>query len=494
VGVGDTILHSPSTIHKTVKRFRVQLILRVAALAATAAGLAWLVLATRLYEAWLVVAGLLAWQGVALVRQATGAVRDLTRLLEAVRASDFSQTLPTEGRGPLIEDFGAAFDEVAEEFRRLRAEKQEQVRYLENIVRHVGVALIAFRSGGRVELINRAARRLLGVHPVRHIDALEEETSRPLVEALRRLSSGERALVDVPEPGPGGAEDGRAMQLSVYATRFRLRGEEHVLASMQDIRNELEEKEMEAWQELTRVLTHEIMNSVAPIASLAGTASRLLEDGAGPGASEKAEEAERAQDTREALSVIERRSEALMGFVESYRSFTRIPQPHFEMIEVEKILRGVKRLAEAQAGEQPALAVEIDVHPPGLTLTADPDLVEQVLINLALNSVQALEEPPSAESHAEPRVVLRARPGRNGVPYLQVLDNGPGIAPEARERIFVPFFTTKDDSSGIGLSLSRQIMRLHGGSLSVRSQPSDGDDGLQVDGFPDAATVFTLRF
>lgn len=471
-----------------MKRFRVQLILRIAGLAATAGGLAWLVATTRLYEAWLLAAALLVWQSVALVRQATGAVRDLTRLLEAVRASDFSQTFPTEGRGPLIQHFGQAFDEVAEEFRRLRAEKQEQVRYLQNVVRHVGVALIAFRADGRVELINRAARRLLGVHPVRHIDALEEETSRPLVEALRRLESGEQALVDVPEPGAADGEDGRAMQLSVYARRFRLRGEEHVLASMQDIRNELEEKEMEAWQELTRVLTHEIMNSVAPIASLAGTASRLLDEGAGK--QQRGEERER--DAREALSVIERRSEALMGFVDAYRSFTHIPAPHFEMIEVGGLLRGVKRLAEAQAGEQPALAVEIDMHPPGLTLTADPDLVEQVLINLALNSVQALEAQP-AEENDSPRVLLRARPGRDGVPYLQVLDNGPGIAPEVQERIFVPFFTTKDDGSGIGLSLSRQIMRLHGGSLSVRSRSPEGD-GPQVEDFPGAATVFTLQF
>ena len=464
-----------------MKRFRVVLLLRIAGLALTAGVLAGLVLDTQLYEAWLLAAGLLAWQGAVLVRQTTGAIRDLTRLLEAVRASDFSQTLPTKGRGPLIEHFGAAFDEVAEEFRRLRAEKHEQVRYLENVVRHVGVALIAFRADGSVELMNAAARRLLGVHPVRHIDALEKQVSRPLAEALRRLESGEQTLVKVPQAGPGGDE--QALQLSVYATRFRLRSEEHVLASMQDIRNELEEKEMEAWQQLTRVLTHEIMNSVAPIASLAGTANRLLEEESGEEWGEA--RAERSRDTREALAVIERRSEALMGFVDAYRSFTRIPAPNFEMIEVEPLLRGVKRLVGAQAE---AIAVGVDVDPPGLTLTADPDLVEQVLINLTLNSVQALEE-QSADENADPKVVLRARPGSSGVPYLQVIDNGPGLTPDVQERIFVPFFTTKEGGSGIGLSLTRQIMRLHGGTVSVRSGGS-----LQVEGFPETATAFTLRF
>ena len=455
--------------------------LRIVGLAVTAGGLVWLVLETRLYEAWLLVGALLVWQGAGLVRQATGAVRDLTRLLEAVRASDFSQTLPTKGRGPLIEHFGAAFDEVADEFKRLRAEKEEQVRYLENVVRHVGVALIAFRSDGTVELMNAAARRLLGVHPVRHIDALEKQVSRPLTEALRRLRSGEQTLVKVPQKGDHGTPEDQALQLSVYATRFRLRGEEHVLASMQDIRNELEEKEMEAWQQLTRVLTHEIMNSVAPIASLAGTACRLLEEEGGE------TEVERQQDTREALAVIERRSEALMSFVEAYRTFTRIPAPSFEMIGVEGLLQGVKRLAQAQAQ---AITVDVDMAPPGLTLTADPALVEQVLINLVLNSVQALEAQSSGESH-RPRVVLRSRPSHSGVPYLQVIDNGTGISTEVQERIFVPFFTTKEEGSGIGLSLTRQIMRLHGGTVTVRSS-AEGPLGLK--GFPDATTVFTLRF
>jgi nitrogen fixation/metabolism regulation signal transduction histidine kinase len=473
-----------------MKRFRLVLIMRIVGLALTAGALAWLVIDTRLYEAWLVAAGLLVWQAAALVRQASGAVRDLTRLLEAVRASDFSQTLPTEGRGPLIAHFGAAFDEVADEFKRLRAEKEEQVRYLENVVRHVGVALIAFRADGSVQLINRAARRLLGVHPVRHINALEEQVSRPLVEALRRLQSGQQTLVKVPQggvPGGGGTEEGQAMQLSVYATRFRLRGEEHVLASMQDIRNELEEKEMEAWQQLTRVLTHEIMNSVAPIASLAGTASRLLGDEQESGQDERGEAAEeRQRDTREALTVIERRSEALMSFVDAYRSFTRIPAPNFEMIAVERLLRSVQRLVGAQAQ---TIAVDVDAAPPALMLTADPDLVEQVLINLTLNSVQALEGQSEAR-RPPPRVVLRARPSPSGLPYLQVVDNGPGIPPDVQERIFVPFFTTKEGGSGIGLSLTRQIMRLHGGGVSVRS----GDGGPQVEGFPDATTVFTLRF
>ena len=462
-----------------MKRFRVLLILRIVGLVVTAGAAVWLVLETRLYEAWLVAGALVVWQGVGLVRQATGAIRDLTRLLEAVRASDFSQTLPTEERGPLIEHFGAAFDEVADEFRRLRAEKQEQVRYLENVVRHVGVALIAFRADGSVELMNAAARRLLAVHSVRHIDALEEKVSRPLVEALRRLQSGEQTLVKVPQTGPeDAAEDQKGMELSVYATRFRLRGEEHVLASMQDIRNELEEKEMEAWQELTRVLTHEIMNSVAPIASLAGTASELLED-TGP--------TERERDTREALEVIERRSEALMNFVDAYRSFTHIPSPTFEMVEVEALFEDVRRLVQAQAQ---AIAMDVEVDPPGLTLTADPNLLEQMLINLALNSVQALEEEASGVS--APRVVLRARPSHSGVPYLQVIDNGPGIPPDVQERIFVPFFTTKEDGSGIGLSLSRQIMRLHGGSVGVRS--STGAEPLHVEGFLEATTAFTLRF
>jgi nitrogen fixation/metabolism regulation signal transduction histidine kinase len=449
------------------RRFRIQIALRTAGLVLSAFGLTYLVGWTQLYEVAVLVGLAIIYQVVNLVHYVEKITRDLTRFLESVRYADFSQGFTSEGRGPLFARLRNAFEEVTSEFRRIRAEKEEQVRYLENVVQHLGIALISYREDGTVELMNTAARRLLRTGPIRNVEALER-VSEPLVRALRTLDSGEQSMVRV-------AEEDRTLQLAVYVSRFRLRNEAHALASIQDLRNELEEKEMEAWQQLTRVLTHEIMNSVAPISSLASTAHRLLSEA--PASSNGAppqELSEITEDAREAVQTIERRSKGLISFVDSYRSFTKIPNPSFNVLEVQELFNDVRRLLRVQI-EEYDLDLRIHVTPDDLQITADPELIEQVLINLVLNAIQAVEGRPAA------RIELRARIDRRSRPVLQVADNGPGITPDVQEKIFIPFFTTKDDGSGIGLSLSRQIMRLHGGALTVRSDP-------------DAETVFTLRF
>jgi signal transduction histidine kinase len=468
------------------KRYRVQLVLRLGGLVASALLLAYLVGAAQMYEVAVVVAGAIVYQIVHIIRYTEKTTRDLTRFLESVRYADFSQGFTADGRGPLFERLRDAFQEVTSEFRRIRAEKEEQVRYLGNVVQHIGIALISFEEDGTVELMNTAARRLLRTGPIRNLEALED-FSPELVETLRTLDSGEQKMVRV-------THDDRQLQLSVSVSRFRLREEAHAIASIQDLRNELEEKEMEAWQQLTRVLTHEIMNSVAPISSLASTAHRLLNeipqaadgvdaegenvggDGVPENGSADALE-EVTADVREAVQTIERRSQGLINFVDSYRSFTKIPNPTFEVIDAEELFDGVRRLLRVQI-EEHDLTCDISVEPEHLQITADPDLVEQVLINLVLNAIQAVEDQDDA------RIELSARIDQRSRPVVQVRDNGPGIPPDVQERIFVPFFTTKEDGSGIGLSLSRQIMRLHGGTITVQSNADEEQGG----------TVFTLRF
>ena len=447
------------------RRFRVQVAFRVAAIAALVAGAAYLVLGLRLYLPGGLLGACAIPVAVSLVRYAEKTTRDLTRFLESVRYADFTRRFTTDGRGPVFEDLRDAFEEVTAEFRRLRAEKERQVQYLQQVIQHLGVALITYREDGEVETMNTAARRLLRTGPIRHVEALGR-VSDELAETLRTLDSGEQAMVRV-------EEEGRTLQLAVRVSRFQLQGEPHGLASIQDLRNELEEKEMEAWQQLTSVLTHEIMNSVAPISSLASTASRRLRETADNGSIT----ADQATDAREAVDTIERRSESLINFVDAYRSFTDIPSPEFEVIGARELLDNVRSLLRAQIEEQD-LDVSVSVDPPDLTLTGDADLLDQLLINLALNALQAIEEDPQTE---QGRIRFRAHVDRRSRPVVQVEDNGPGIPDDVQEKIFVPFFTTKEEGSGIGLSLSRQIMRLHGGSLSVRSTEGDG-------------TVFTLRF
>lgn len=452
------------TLARFWRRFRVRVAARLVVLATAAGGAGWLAArggaGALAGAAALAVVGL--WAGWGLVRTVERPTRDLKRFLEGVRYDDVSVRFPRRRDDPFLDGLAAAFEEVGTAFRRVRAEREEQAGYLEAVVRHVGVALVAFRAGGdavgEVTIFNLAARRTLGVPRVRTLDGLARRVPEA-AEALRQLVPGERALVrlDHAEGGP--------QELVAYATRFSVGGEPHTLVSLQDIREELEARELEAWQELSRVLTHEIANSVAPIASLAGTA-RALVGGAGGGAGD----GERLADVREALGTIERRSRGLVSFVDAYRTLARLPSPRPRVVPAAELLGDVATLARATA---PGAAVSVEVDPAGLDLVADADLVEQALVNLALNAVEAL-------GGRGGRVVLRAYPGPSGRAVVEVEDDGPGLLPEVQDRAFVPFFSTKPGGSGVGLALAHRIARLHGGTLAVESEP-------------DARTVFTLR-
>jgi len=241
---------------------------------------------------------------------------------------------------------------------------------------------------------------------------------------------------------------------------------------MQNIQNELEEKEMNAWQNLIRVLTHEIMNSIAPIASLASTANGLLADDCKMEPVDN--RSERLKDVCDAVETIEKRSTGLIAFIEKYRELTRIPQPQFRIVRVGDLVERVKSLMNDQMARH-AVAFDSRIDPEALEITADPALIEQVLINLCKNAVEAMN------AVEKPQIDLLGGTDGHGNPVIKVIDNGKGIPEDVLERIFIPFFTTKQKGSGIGLSLSRQIMRLHKGTLSV-------------DSIPGVKTVFTLRF
>ena len=443
------------TLARFWRRYRVRVVARLVLVAAAAGGAGGLVAhggAGALAGAAALAATAL-WAGWGLVRTVERPARDLRRFLEGVRYDDVSVRFP-QGGDPFLDGLAAAFEEVGAAFRRVRAEREEQAGYLEAVVRHVGVALVAFRSDGAVTIFNLAARRTLGAPRVRTLDGLARRVPKA-AEALRSLPTGERALVRL-------EADGGPQELVAYATRFTVGGEAHTLVSLQDIREELEARELEAWQELSRVLTHEIANSVAPIASLAGTARALVEGGAGDDG--------RLADVREALGTIERRSRGLVSFVDAYRTLARLPRPRPRVVSAAELLGDVATLARATS---PAVDVAVEVDPPGLELVADADLVEQALVNLALNAVEALD---GRGGH----VTLRARPGPSGRAVVEVEDDGPGLLPEVQERAFVPFFSTKPGGSGVGLALAHRIARLHGGTLTVESAP-------------DVRTAFTLR-
>ncbi|MFQ5825302.1 MAG: PAS domain-containing sensor histidine kinase [bacterium] len=447
------------------KHFQIICIIRVLFLSATIYLFFYLLFQTTLYATLAIVATIILYQIYALIHFVQKTNRDLTRFLLSIKHADFSQSFTNYGLGSSFDELRTAFTLVMKEFQRARAEKEEHYRYLQTVVQHVGIGLIAFQQDGKVEIINTSAKRLFKVAQLKNINSLKS-FSKPLVDTLLRLRSGEKRLLKIDD-------NNELLQLAIYATEFKMRDQHFTLVSLQNIQSELEEKELEAWQNLIRVLTHEIMNSVTPIASLASTVNDLIEADSGQKL-DKEISTETRSDIHGALRTIQKRSEGLLHFINAYRNLTRIPKPNFQIFPITELFSRVQQLMQAQISDK-AIHFNVNVNPESLELTADPELIEQVLINLLLNAMEAVVDQP------ETRIDLIARMDVKGRCIIQVIDNGPGIPEDVLEKVFIPFFTTKEDGSGIGLSLSRQIMRLHRGAMSVHSKPNE-------------ETVFTLRF
>lgn len=345
--------------------------------------------------------------------------------------------------------------------RNSRNEKEAEHIFYKNIVMHAGIGLIIYRqSDGRIEILNAAARKLLRINRAETISDLKE-ISETMVQAFTRLKTGGRELLRL-------SLGDDFIQLSMYAIELTLRGENLKLISLQNIRSELEEKEMEAWQNLVRVLTHEIMNSVTPISSLATSLEQEVSAG-------KSLDKEQIEDLQLSLQTISRRSANLINFVREFRSLTHIPKPRPENILVRNLLDEVHQLFKKDLHEK-QIHCSVNIQPDDLTIEADKTLIEQVLINLIKNAIQAFDETTSNK-----HIVIKGYYNERQRPVISIADNGPGIEPEALEKIFIPFFTTRKSGSGIGLSLSRQIMRQHHGTLTVKSEPGKG-------------AIFYLRF
>ncbi len=448
------------------KRFRINIAARILLLSLFLSLFFFLLFRTELFAALFITGVLSIYLIYSLIRYVETTNRDLSRFFETVKYEDFSQTFKDDGRGSSFSELRAAFNDVCDAFRKARSEKEEHYHYLQTVVQHIGVGLIALQRNGDVELINTAAKRLFKVPRLKSVKSLDQ-FSPQLVEKLLSLRSKERALVKV-------YDNGELLYLSLYATEFRLGGQDISLVSIQNIQSELEKTEIEAWQKLIRVLTHEIMNSITPISSLASTMSELMgEDSSGLTPSTESDQ-ETLDDMRQAIKTIQKRSQGLLHFVDAYRNLTLIPQPNFQIFPLQELFERVEKLMQTNI-EEKGIDFKSAVEPKSLELTADPELIEQVLINLLLNALQALDQQP------DPQIRLDARLDDRGRILIQVRDNGPGITKENLDKIFIPFFSTKDGGSGIGLSFSRQIMRLHKGTINAQS-------------IPDEQTTFTLRF
>jgi len=392
--------------------------------------------------------------------------RYLTHFLESIRYSDFTRSFQIEGLGKAYDGLKEAFNHVIEDFQKIRAEKEANFHYLQNVIQHIAISLIAFKKNGEVILINNAAKRLLKINVLKDIEALNS-FSTDFLKCIKKLRNGEKTLIKV-------RSDDDLLQLMVSAKIFKLYGHNISLISIQNIQTELEAQELEAWQKLIRVLTHEIMNSITPISSLTATVSHILDDIDTTDNIPQEIDDETVIDIRSALSTIHKRSTGLIHFVETYRNLTKIPKPDFKIFKVSELFENIEKLMHESLSKNEIVYIA-DVQPESMKITADEQLIEQIIINLLKNSIQAME------AMKKGRIILKASIGLRSRAMIQVIDNGPGILPEVLDMIFIPFFTTKQNGSGIGLSLSRQIMRQHGGTITAHS-------------VLDKETTFTLKF
>ncbi|MCP4705639.1 MAG: GHKL domain-containing protein [candidate division Zixibacteria bacterium] len=450
------------------KSFRINCIVRILSLIALILLFIYLIFKTELYVSAVITGVIIIIQIFELIHFVEKTNRHLTRFLDSIKYSDFTQTFARHAGGKSFEGLNMAFNEVIAKFQETRTEKEEQYRYLNTVIQHIGIGLISFQTDGSIELINTAFRKILQISNINNINDLNS-ISPTMVETMIKLKGGENGLVKI-------NLNNELIQLAIYSTEFRQRQKNYRLVSIQNITGELAEKEMEAWQSLVRVLTHEIMNSVTPISSLASTVNDLLLDETSKTKTKlKAElNSESISDIGSALETIQKRSVSLLNFMENYRNLTRIPKPDFQQVPISELFNSVLQLMKTQLENQ-NINFKTNVDPSSLELTADSGMLEQVLINLLLNAIHAVEQTDS------PIIKLTAEMGGRGNILIKVSDNGSGIPDESQDKIFIPFYTTKKEGSGIGLSLSRQILRKHHASLTVTSVPNQ-------------ETLFILKF
>jgi len=383
---------------------------------------------------------------------------ELNRFLEAARYADFSQRFEFEGVGAEFDELGKTFAEIIGQFQTNRAGQEEKLRHLKAMIEHVPVPLISIHGDGRITLWNNSARRLFGSVHLASTDDLNQ-FNEEFSEQLQLISAGERRLVTL-------IIDGMEQQLTLSATQIVQSSNHEKLISLHNIQTELDMAQLQAWQDLVRVLTHEIMNSITPVASLSKTAADLLDDAKGKltGQDEIIDE---LADVSDAVITVARRSEGLMKFVGSYRKLTRLPPPDKQLIRLNELFNQVSAIV-GQNFQDKNINLQVSIQPSELEINVDIEMMEQLLINMLQNAEHAVSD------SNEPTVKISAALNKRGHIIVNIEDNGAGVSDDIAKNIFVPFFTTKNEGSGVGLALSRQVMIAHGGRVKLEKSELGG--------------------
>ncbi|MEO2177954.1 MAG: ATP-binding protein, partial [bacterium] len=380
-----------------------------------------------------------------------------SRFLDAAWYADYGQRFEFKKLGSGFEELGDTFTHILENFRQNRTNQESEIRHLTTLLEHVPVPLISVHKNNQVTLWNNSSRRLFGAAVSRVSDL--EQFGIEFFGQIQRIKPGEQRVASF-------IADKTIQQLKISASEITIASNAERLISLQNIQNELDGMQLTAWQDLVRVLTHEIMNSITPVTSLAQTAASLVEDARGK-IKDDSEVSEVLADAKDAVDTVARRSDGLLNFVSSYRQLTRLPTPSMQRLKIKTLFDDVTRVATTNWLEKD-IGLITHIEPDQLDINVDHQMIEQVLINLLKNSEQALE------GIANGQVNLTAKLNLRGHIAIDVSDNGSGIPAEAAANIFVPFYTTRRDGSGVGLALSRQIMIAHGGTITFSNNEHGG--------------------
>lgn len=380
-------------------------------------------------------------------------LRKVSFMFDAVDNNDYAFHYATARHATEERIINESLNRILQILLQAKADAKEREKYYEMIMNSVNTGIVVINEKGFVLQQNSESLRLLGLPVFTHIRQFERIDEK-LAERFTDLQPGEKYHLSF-------RNERGAVNLSIRVSETVLKGERVKLIAMNDIHGEMEDKEVDTWIRLTRVLTHEIMNSVTPITSISST---LL-----------SRHDEMKEELRNGLELISDTGKGLISFVESYRRFTHIPTPQPTLFYVGRFIERMTQLASHHHASH--IAIQTDIRPDDLILYADEDLIGQVVLNLLKNAIQAI-----GPDHPDGQIMVRASCNSNESIVIEISNNGPTIPPEEAEHIFTPFFTTKEGGSGIGLSVARQIMRLSGGSISLKSNA------------PNHQTTFVLLF
>jgi len=441
------------------KRLYVQVILRVVLLLITCIVLARIMFLPAYIHTSIAVSIILIVEIVEIVRYLNRTNRQLAQFFASLPERASSMRFDRFESGSSFSDLSLRLEQISKLFQKERREKEAQHNYLDYLVEQIGVGIITFRDDGRIDLINPAAKAIFADKHIPELASLNKYNPE-FEQLIKGLELNKKALIRI-------IVQNEIFYLTVQKSLFKLEDIFYWLISFQDINSELDKKELDSWQKIIRVLTHEIMSSISPVSSLSEHLLKKIQNPDEPGIV-KEPDGRLMEDLAEGLEIIKTRGEGLMEFVRHYHSLTHLPIPVLKEVQLGPFLNKILNLIKPECKKHDITA-EFDIAD-NLRFTIDPQLIEQVLLNLLRNSIQALEGIPAGKS-----ITIIAKRADSGT-QISIRDNGCGIDMDNMDNIFIPFYTTRDKGSGIGLSFARQIMRLHNGQIAVKSEIGKGSE------------------